>query len=134
MIGMESIRCNNFAWDYHNCPNMCQNYAHNQIRPDNEVSVLPGERCQFELIDKTILKDGLERFYFLEPSDSTNIEIYTRNRIIVGTGYRRSVLHSYRWNKKQILKNGDWVVVHSWSKSPVKIGTRFIERKKDATS
>lgn len=50
----------------------------------------------------------------------------------MGTGYRRSVLHSYRWNKKQILKNGDWVVVHSWSKSPVKIGTRFIERIKDS--
>lgn len=85
------------------------------------------------MIDNGKIKDGLERYYFLE-TDSTDIEIYSRHRIIVGTGYRRSVLHSYKWNKKKVLNYGDWVVVHSWSKSPVKIGTRFIERKKDATS
>jgi len=76
------------------------------------------------------VRDGLERYYFLE-TDSKEIEIYSRHRIIVGTGYRRSVLHSYKWNKKKPLNNGDWVVVHSWSDSPVKIGTRYIERQKD---
>ena len=76
------------------------------------------------------MADDLERYYFLE-TDSKEVEIYTRHRIIVGTGYRRSILHSYRWNKKVPLRNGDWVVVHSWSTAPVKISTRFIERKKN---
>ena len=75
--------------------------------------------------DEQLVDSDLVSFYYLN-NQTEELDIFTRHRLIVGSGYRRKVLHAHRWYDKQILNAGDWIIAHSWNEKPQNL---TIERK-----
>lgn len=51
MANLDYIKCVGLAYDYNYCPGMCEDYGATHITTESSGTVLPGQRCMWEIFD-----------------------------------------------------------------------------------